>query len=353
MRVAIDAMGGDFAPDEIVMGAIEAVREFRDQAQASAAAGRPWEIVLVGDEQKILRALNRCDGWREMPLRVHHATEVIEMTEHPGSAVRKKKDASVVVAARLVKSGECDVAISAGSTGAAVAAALLGIGRINGIERPAIATPIPNLTGTTVLLDSGANIDSKPRHLVQNAIMGAIYAEYVLGISNPRVGLLNIGEEETKGNEQVLSTYPLLKQLKTVNFIGNVEGRDITRGTVDVVVCDGFVGNIVLKTGEGLASTIMQLVKDAVKSSSIWAKLASMLVLPALNKLKKKLDHAEYGGAPLLGINGGFIICHGSSRAKAIKNSIRVAHEFTEKNVVGHICENIAKEGVVSGEGNS
>ena len=352
MRVAIDAMGGDFAPDEIVMGAVAAFKEFNSQVQTSAKAGRPWEIVLVGDEEKILQALNRCGAWQELPLRVQHASEVIEMTEHPGSAVRKKKDASVVVAARLVKEGVCDVAISAGSTGAAVAAALLGIGRIKGIERPAIATPIPNLTGTTVLLDSGANIDSKPRHLVQNAIMGAIYAEYVLGMANPRVGLLNIGEEETKGNEQVLSTYPLLQQLKTVNFIGNVEGRDIPRGTVDVVVCDGFVGNIVLKTGEGLASTIMQLVKDSIKNSNIWTKLASMLVLPALGKLKRKLDYAEYGGAPLLGVNGGFIICHGSSRAKAIKNAILVAHEFTEKNVVGHISENIAQEGVVSSDTN-
>lgn len=240
--------------------------------------------------------------------------------------------------------------ISAGSTGAAVAAALFGLGRIKGIERPAIATPIPNLTGTTVLLDSGANVDSKPKQLVQNAIMGAIYAEYVLNTPRPRVGLLNIGEEESKGNEQALSTFPLLQQLSTVNFIGNVEGRDIPKGTVDVVVCDGFVGNIVLKFGEGLAGAILQLVKEAVKNSGFWAKMASMLILPALKGLKKKLDYAEHGGAPLLGVNGGFIICHGSSRAKAIKNAIRVAKEFTEQEVVAHIRENIAKEEVVTNE---
>jgi glycerol-3-phosphate acyltransferase PlsX len=341
MKVAIDTMGGDYAPGEIVLGALQAAKEYSKEGM---------EIVLVGDQAQITQALDSHGNWKDLNITVHHAGEIIDMHESPGSAVRKKKDASVVVATALVKQGVCDVVISAGSTGAAVAAALFGLGRIKGIERPAIATPMPNLTGTTVLLDSGANIDSKPKHLVQNAIMGSIYAEYVLNIPKPRVGLLNIGEEESKGNEQVLSTYPLLQQLNTVNFIGNVEGRDIPKGTVDVVVCDGFVGNIVLKLSEGLAGAILQLVKDAIKSSGFWAKMASMLVLPALSGLKKKLDYAEYGGAPLLGVNGGFIICHGSSRAKAIKNAIRVAKEFTEQDVVAHIRENIAKEGVVTNE---
>lgn len=341
MKVAVDAMGGDYAPDEIVLGAIQAAREYINEGV---------EIVLVGDQVKITQALDRQGNWKDLNITVHHASEVIDMHESPGAAVRKKKDASVVVATGLVKQGICDVAICAGSTGAAVAAALFGLGRINGIERPAIATPMPNLTGTTVLLDSGANVDSKPKHLVQNAIMGSIYAEYVLNIPRPRVGLLNIGEEESKGNEQVFSTYPLLKQLNTVNFIGNVEGRDIPKGTVDVVVCDGFVGNIVLKLGEGLASAILQLVKDSIKASGFWTKMASMFVLPALKSLKKKLDYAEYGGAPLLGVNGGFIICHGSSRAKAIKNAIRVAKEFTEQEVVAHIRETIANEGVLNNE---
>lgn len=340
MKVAIDAMGGDLAPKEIVLGAIEAVKEL------------DCEIVLVGDENKIAPLLAEYNNSvSETKISIHHASEVIEMHEHPGAAVRKKKDASVVVATRLVKERQCDVVISAGSTGAAVAAALFGLGRIKGIERPTIATPIPNLTGATMLLDSGANVDSKPIHLVQSAIMGSIYAQYILNIDNPRVGLLNIGEEETKGNEQTLATYPLLKELHTINFIGNVEGRDIPKGTVDVVVCDGFVGNVVLKLGEGLASTIMQLIKEAVKNSGILTKLASIMVLPALKGLKKKLDYAEYGGAPLLGVDGGFIICHGSSKAKAIKNAIRVAKEFTEQKVVEHIRENIAKEGIITNEG--
>lgn len=338
MRVAVDAMGGDYAPVELVDGSVEAAREYS------------CEIVLVGDEARLREALSRHSDWEKLPIEICHASQVIEMHDHPGAAVRRKKDASVVVAARLVKEGKCDVAIAAGSTGAAVAAALLSIGRIPGVGRPAIATPIPNINGTTVLLDSGANVDSKPKHLVQSAIMGSIYAEHVLGIPRPRLGLLNIGEEDTKGNEQALLTYPLLQKLHTVNFIGNIEGRDIPGGTVDVVVCDGFVGNIVLKLGEGLAGAIMQLIKDAISQSGFLTKIASLLVLPALRGLRKKLDHAEYGGAPLLGVDGGFIICHGSSKAKAIKNAIRVAKEFTENRVLDHIRENIAKEGIIGHE---
>ena len=270
------------------------------------------------------------------------------MHESPGAAVRKKRDASVVVATRLVKEGECAAVISAGSTGAAVAAALFGLGRLPKIERATIATPIPNLTGTTMLLDSGANVDSKPKHLVQSAIMGSIYAQYVLGVENPRVGLLSIGEEETKGNELTLSTYPLLAQVQNINFIGNVEGRDIPKGSVDVVVCDGFVGNVVLKFGEGLASAIMRLLKDAVQQSGFLTKMASLMLLPVMKRLRKKLDYAEYGGAPLLGVNGCCIICHGSSKAKAIKNAVRVAKEFTEQQVATHISEMIAKEEVLT-----
>jgi phosphate acyltransferase len=333
MKVAIDAMGGDFAPREIILGAIEALKVVS------------CEIVFVGDQELIEQELKKQGVSPNGAITVHHASEVITMHDHPGAAVRKKKDASVVVATKLVKDGTCDVVISAGSTGAAVAAALFGLGRIQGIERPSIATPIPNHTGTTVLLDSGANVDSKPKHLVQSAIMGSIYTEYVLNIKDPGVGLLNIGEEETKGNELTLATYPLLQQLKTIRFIGNVEGRDVFRGNVDVVVCDGFVGNVVLKVGEGFAKTILQLIKEAIKASGLLTKIASLMILPALKKLKKKMDYAEYGGAPLLGVNGGFIICHGSSKARAIKNAIRVAHEFSEKKVVEHIRESLAKEG--------
>ncbi|CUH95606.1 Phosphate acyltransferase [Propionispora sp. 2/2-37] len=333
MRIAVDAMGSDYAPREIVLGAIAAAEEYQ------------CEVVLVGDQEQIAQVLNTYGDWQSIGISIQHASEVIEMHEHPGAAVRKKKDASVVVATRLVKEGICDAVVSAGSTGAAVASALFGLGRIKGIERPSIATHIPNLVGTTILLDSGANVDSKPKNLVQSAIMGSIYAEYVLGVSQPRVGLLNIGEEDSKGNEQVLATFPLLKQLQTIHFIGNVEGRDIFNGMVDVVVCDGFVGNVVLKTGEGLVSFFTTLIKETIASSGWMAKLAALLILPRVKKLKKKLDYAEYGGAPLLGVNGGFIICHGSSKAKAIKNAIRVAREFSEQKVVEHISENIAKEG--------
>jgi len=338
MKIAVDAMGSDYAPQEIVLGAIQAVKEYH------------CEVVLVGDQTQLETELNQQGNWQQWGITIQHASQVIEMHEHPSVAVRKKKDASVVVATRLVKEGQCAAVVSAGSTGAAVAAALFGLGRIKGIGRPAIATPIPNLNGTTILLDSGANVDSKPKHLVQNAIMGSIFAEYILGISQPRVGLLNIGEEENKGNDQCLETFPLLKQMQTIHFIGNVEGRDIPKGTVDVVVCDGFVGNVVLKFGEGLASVILQLVKDSIKQSGWLAKLASLMILPALKKLRQKLDYAEYGGAPLLGVNGGFIICHGSSHAKAIKNAIRVACEFSQNRVVEHISENVMKEGIISND---
>lgn len=338
MKIAVDAMGGDFAPEEIVLGALEAVKEYE------------LEVVLVGDENKINPMLQKHGGLSNERISVHHASQTIDMDEHPGVSIRKKKDASIVVATRLVKEGSCDAVVAAGSTGAAVAAAMFGLGRIKGVARPTIATPIPNLTGTTILLDSGANVDSKPKHLVQSAVMGSIYSEYVLGIQKPRVGLLNIGEEENKGNEQTLTTFPLLKQLTTINFIGNVEGRDIPKGTVDVVVCDGFVGNVVLKLGEGLASAIMQLIKEAIKGSGLLTKIASLAVLPALKGLKRKLDYAEYGGAPLLGVDGGFIICHGSSKAKAIKNAIRVAHEIVEQEVIEHIRDSIAKEGIVTND---
>ena len=333
MKIAVDVMGADHGPEPIVRGAIEAVEAFA------------CDVVLVGDEAEINPLVEKyCSPQMRTKVSVQMATEVITMQEQPGVAVRKKKDASIVVATRLVKEGTCQAVVSAGSTGAAVAAALFGLGRLPGIERPAIATPLPNLTGTTVVLDSGANVDSKPQHMAQSAIMGSIYAEYVLGVKSPRVGLLSIGEEPNKGNEQTLATYPLLEKMSAIRFIGNVEGRDIPKGTVDVVVCDGFVGNVVLKFGEGLASAIMHLIKEAIHKAGWLAKLASVLILPALRSLKKKLDPSEYGGAPLLGVNGGFIICHGSSQAKAIKNAVRVAKEFTEEKVLEHIRESIERE---------
>ncbi|MBB5336066.1 phosphate acyltransferase PlsX [Pectinatus brassicae] len=338
MKIALDAMGGDYAPEQIVAGAIDAAQCF------------DCEIVLVGDQDKIQAQLDKFPNWENLKITVHHATEVIEMGEHPAAAVRKKKDSSLVVAAQLVKTGECDAVISAGSTGAAVTSALFILGRIAGIARPTIATPIPTGHGVTLLLDSGANVDSKPKHLQQSALMGSIYSECVFGVERPRVGLLNIGEEKTKGNEQVLSTYPLLENMHTINFIGNAEGRDITNGTVDVVVCDGFVGNIVLKFAEGLAKTLLKLIKEAIKNGGFLAKLGALLLAPTLKKIAKKIDYAEYGGAPLLGIDGCYIIAHGSSNKKAIKSAIGVACEYVKRDVVSRIRENMQKEEMLAND---
>ena len=280
MKIAVDVMGTDYGPKELVLGAVNAVKAY------------DCETVLVGDEKVIKELLVKYHADKDERITVHHASEVIEMSEHPAIAVKSKKDASIVVAARLLRNKECDALVSSGSTGAAVAAALFGVGRIKGVERPAIATPIPSLTGTTVVLDSGAKVDAKPEHMKQSAIMGTVYAEKILKISAPRVGLLNIGEQETKGNEVALATYPLLKKERTIKFIGNVEGRDINKGTVDVVVCDGFVGNVVLKFGEGLAKAIMTMVKEAILKGGILAKLGGLLIKPALKGLKKRLDPA-------------------------------------------------------------
>ncbi len=332
MKIALDVMGTDFGPKELVLGAVQAVQEFG------------CDIVLVGDEATIKDLLQKYGAAGNPHFTIKHASEVIDMHEHPGIAVKTKKDASIVVATDLLRTHRCDALVSSGSTGAAVAAALFHLGRIRGIERPSIATPIPSLTGTTVVLDSGAKVDAKPEHMVQSAVMGSVYAELMLGIKNPRVGLLNIGEEETKGNEQALATYPLLKQEKNINFIGNVEGRDINKGTVDVVVCDGFVGNVVLKFAEGLARAIMIMVKDAIMNGGVAAKLGGLLIKPALKKLGKRLDPAEYGGALLLGVKAPFFICHGSSKAKDIKSAIGVAVKCVKSDVVTRISELVIRE---------
>ena len=339
MKIAVDAMGGDFAPEQIVFGAIRAAKKY------------DCEIILVGDEKRIQEVLDRDRSASSLKLSIHPASEVIGMDEHPVTAVRRKKDSSVVVATRLVRDGACDAVVSAGSTGAAVASALLILGRIKGIDRAAIATPIPNLKGgATLLLDSGANVDSKPKHLLQSAIMGSIYSQHVFNVDNPRVGLLNIGEEETKGNEQAVATHPLLKNMTTINFAGNAEGRDITKGNFDVVVCDGFVGNVVLKFAEGLAKTILKLIREAIKDGGLFAKLGAMLLAPVLRKLAKRVDAAEYGGAPLLGVAGCCIISHGSSNAKAICSAIGVASEYVEENILEHIRDNIEKEAMLTND---
>lgn len=329
MKIAVDVMGTDYGPAEIIKGVLQAVSEYG------------CDVVLVGDQEVIRRELAREHQENNPRVTIHHASQVIEMQDHPGISVKKKKDASIVVATHLLHEKECDALVSSGSTGAAVASALFGLGRIRGIERPAIATVIHNVKGATVLVDSGAKVDAKPEQLVQNAIMGSIYAELQLGIPQPRVGLLNIGEEETKGNEQCLATYPLLKKDPHIHFIGNVEGRDINKGTVDVVVCDGFVGNVVLKTMEGLAAAVMEILKKTLMESGLFAKLGALLMKPALLRMKKQMDASEYGGALLMGVRAPFIICHGSSKAKAIKNAVRVAIELTQKDVVGRIRQEI------------
>ncbi len=330
MKIAVDVMGTDYGPQEMVLGAVQAVRTFG------------CEVILVGDADIIRELLRKYKADNDPKIMVHHASEVISMSEHASIAVKSKKDASVIVGAKMLRNKECDALVAPASTGAAVAAALLYLGRIRGVDRPAIATPIPSLTGTTVVLDSGAKVDAKPGHMVQNAIMGTVYAERILRIKNPKVGLLNIGEEETKGNEQALETYPLLQSNGQINFIGNVEGRDINKGTVDVVVCDGFVGNVVLKFAEGLALAILKLMREAILDGGIIAKVGGMLIKPSLKKLRKRLDPSEYGGALLLGVRAPFIICHGSSRAKSIISAIKVAMDFVDNDVIKHIGAKIA-----------
>lgn len=329
MKIAVDAMGGDYAPGEIVKGAIQA-----------AQADSNLQIILVGREQEIRRHFPDMDIPKNVTF--YEASEVIDMGEYPANAVRKKRDASIVVATRLVKEKEADAVVSAGSTGAQMAAALFGLGRIKGIERPAIATVMPTLSGGKLVLDVGANPDAKPEHLLQYALMGSIYAERILGIPNPRVGLLNIGSEEGKGNELTQQTYPLLKE-GNFNFIGNIEGRDVPYGKADVVVCEGFVGNVLLKTAEGLAGALFELIKDKITSSPI-RKLGALAVKPGLKEIALMMDYAEYGGAPLLGVNGISIICHGSSKAKAIFNAVRVAQECEQVRLVEQISETLHEE---------
>lgn len=326
MKIVVDAMGGDFAPVETVAGAVEAAREYG------------IEIILVGIEEDIKRELARHDAGK-LSISIVHAPEVIGMHEHPAVALRKKKDSSIVVATKLVKEGAGDAVVSAGSTGAAMGAALLGLGRIKGIHRPAIASIIPNVKGITLLLDIGANAECDARNLLQFAVMGNIYSSKILGAKNPKVGLLNIGEEDTKGNPIYVEANQILKETD-MNFIGNVEGRDITSGAADVIVCDGFVGNIVLKFGEGLSRDLMSMIK-AELTKNFFVKLGAAIIMTQVKGLKKKIDYAEYGGAPLLGVNGVSIISHGSSHARAIKNAIRVAKECVEAEVVKCIRDSV------------
>lgn len=327
MKIAVDVMGTDFGLTELVKGAADAVRQFA------------CETVLVGNRQQIEAELAKL-GVHDEKISIQDATQVIEMGEHPALAVKQKKDASIVVAAKMLRNKLCDAVVCAGSTGAAMTAATLLTGRAKGVERPAIALTIPGMGKGTVLIDAGANVDAKPLQMVQNAIMGSIYAEKILKICSPRVGLLNVGAEDTKGNEQALAAFPLLRNCRLLNFLGNVEGRDITAGTADVVVCDGFVGNAILKFGEGLARTIFSLLKETVLKSGWCVKLGGLLMKPALENLRSRMDPDKYGGALLLGIKAPFVICHGNSKAHAITNAIGTTIQFVENNV----CELIAEK---------
>ena len=327
MKIAVDAMGGDYAPEEIIKGAMIAAERSPDV-----------HLILVGQKERIQTILS---GSLPKNVSLYEATEVIEMDEHPANAVRKKKDSSIVVATRLVKLGEADAVVSAGSTGAQMAAALLGLGRIKGIDRPAIVTILPTPEGGKLILDVGANMDATPEQLCQYGQMGSIYATKILGIQNPRVGLLNVGSEEGKGNELTQKAYPLLKA-SPINFVGNVEGRDVPYGRADVVVCEGFAGNILLKTAEGLAGVLFQQIKEKITSNMV-RKLGALAVKPGLKEIAQMMDYAEYGGAPLLGVNGISIICHGSSKAKAIFNAIRVARECVQERLIEQIREDLPK----------
>ncbi|MCK8816932.1 phosphate acyltransferase PlsX [Natroniella sulfidigena] len=327
MKIAIDAMGGDHAPQEIIKGVMESIDQFQGQ------------IILVGPKERLKEELDQYSFPSEK-IEIHHASELIGMNESPAKALRKKKDSTIAIGTRLVKEGEVDGFVSAGNTGAVMAGGLFNIGRIKGVARPAIGAVFPTLKEETLVLDAGANVDSKPEHLFQQAIMGQIYADQILHKSNPKVGLLSIGEEEKKGNELVLNVHQMLKETEDINFAGNIEGRDIFTGEYDVVLADGFVGNIVLKTSEGLVKALFKIIKQEIEASWL-TKLGGLLLKPAFNRVKKKMDYTEYGGAPLLGIDGIVIISHGSSNAKAIKNAIKIAQESIEAKLIDSIKANI------------
>lgn len=327
MKIAIDAMGGDHAPKEIVIGAMKAVEAFSD-----------IHITLVGDETKIKEYLTKQER-----ISILHTTEVILGTDEPVRAVRRKKTASMVLAAQQVADGNADACISAGNTGALMAAGLFVVGRIEGIDRPALTPTLPTIGGEGfLLLDVGANVDAKPEHLLQYAIMGSIYSEKVRGIANPRVGLLNIGTEEKKGTDLTKQAFDLLKNAN-VNFVGNVEARDLLDGAADVVVTDGFTGNMVLKTVEGTALSMFKMLKTTLMSS-FKSKLAAAVLKPEFKVLKNTLDYSEYGGAGLFGLKAPVIKAHGSSNGQAIFSAIRQTREMVEKNVVGLIKKSIEDE---------
>jgi len=317
VRIALDAMGGDKAPKESVAGAVQAARELA------------VSVTLVGPRDVLTAELAHHDV-ADLPIEVVHAPDVIDMAEHPVQAVRHRPEASMNVAVRLVKDGAANAFVSAGNTGATMAAALFGLGRIRGVERPAFAIPFPTLTGQCLVLDAGANVDCRPEHLEVFALLGERYARLVLGKPRPKVALLSNGEEETKGCRLVQEAYPLLKA-GPYEFIGNVDGKDITRGVADVIVCDGFVGNVALKSAEGVGDLTLALLREEIGQSWL-AKVGALFLRPTLRRVLKRLDYQEYGGAPLLGVNGVVIGAHGRSGARAFRNAIQAASRAAASN---------------------
>lgn len=327
--IALDAMGSDRAPRPEIEGAILAARQLGTH------------VLLVGPEAQVRAELTRHRGASRLPIDVIHASQVITMDDKAVQAVRAKRDSSIRVGVRLVREGKADGFVTAGNTGAAMATAKMVLGAIPGVDRPALAAVFPTALGTgAMLLDVGANVDCKPNNLEEFAVMGEIYFRAIFGTSKPTVGLLSIGEEESKGNELTRESFQLLKQLP-LNFVGNVEGRDLYNGEVDVIVTDGFVGNVALKTSEGVANLVRATLKDALKAT-ITRQVGALLSRSAFDEFKKRLDHTEYGGAPLLGVKGVCIITHGSSNANAIKNAIRVAGEFAASGVNEKIEKGLA-----------
>ena len=331
VKVAVDAMGGDNAPGEIVKGAVDAVN-----------ADKRVKVFLTGRESVIKEELKKYN-YREEQMEIIHAEEVIETGEPPVMAIRKKKNSSIVKAMYLVRDGECDALVSAGSTGAVLVGGQVIVGRIKGVERPPLAPVIPHMNGVSLLLDCGANVDARPSQLLQFAKMGSVYMESVIGVKNPRVGLVNIGVGEEKGNALTKEAYPLLKNCPEIHFIGNVEARDIPLGGADVLVCEAFVGNVVLKMLEGVSGALIQKIKDGMMTS-FRSKMGALLVKPALKRTLKDFSTDEYGGAPLLGLNGLVVKTHGSSRAIEIRNSILQCIAFKEQKINQKIKEQVVLE---------
>ncbi|NTU41698.1 MAG: phosphate acyltransferase PlsX [Nitrospirales bacterium] len=329
MKVALDAMGGDFAPEVTVAGALEAVSEY------------DLDVILVGDK-RILTETLKDKRYPHDRISIHHASEVVQMDESPSTALRRKKNSSIRKAVDLVKEGEADAVVSAGHSGVAMATSLFVLGKVPGVDRPAIATIMPSLTGYFVLIDAGANVDCKPENLLQFGYMGNAYFRAIFDRPDPRVALLSIGEEDTKGNELTKEAFKLLKNAD-LNFIGNTEGKDIFSGGADVIVCDGFMGNVVLKVSEGLAETIMKMLKMEIAGLAT-GRIGYLMIKPALKGFKRRTDYSEYGGAPLLGINGTCIISHGRSSARAIKNAVKVASDMARKKVHEVISYSLSKD---------